>query len=76
MMVRQCHSPDSMARDATAAEVVERKLDARETAADGGEPATDGGQPADTSTTPSDQPADKRQVDGGGPPADNHREDT
>ena len=45
MMVRQCHSPDPMARDATAAEVVERKLDARDAATDGGEAATDGGRP-------------------------------
>ena len=76
MMVRQCHSPDPMARDATAAEVVERKLDARDAATDGGEPATDGGQPTDVSTTPSDQPVDEGQVDGGGPLADDHREDT
>ena len=76
MMVRQCHSPDPMARDATAAEVVERKLDARDAATDGGEPATDGGQPTDVSTTPSDQPVDEGQVDGGRPPVDNHLEDT
>ena len=61
MMVRQCHSPDPMSRDATAAEVVERKLDARDAATDGGEPATDGGEPV---------------TDGGGPPVDTHREDT
>jgi cation/acetate symporter len=45
MMVRQCHSPEPMAKNATAAEVVERKIDGGETVADGGEPATDGGEP-------------------------------
>ena len=51
MMVRQCHSPDPMGRDVTAAEVVERKLDARDAATDGGEQVeTDGGQPVDSNT--------------------------
>ncbi|WP_336326300.1 sodium:solute symporter family transporter [Halovenus sp. HT40] len=44
MMVRQCHSPKPMSRDVTAAEVVERKLNAEDAATDGGEPATDGGE--------------------------------
>ncbi len=40
MMVRQCHSPEPMGQNATAAEVVERKLDGN-AATDGGEPVTD-----------------------------------
>jgi cation/acetate symporter len=53
MMVRQCHSPEPMSQDATAAEVVERKLNARDAATDGGQSVdgdrtrTDGGQPTD-----------------------------
>jgi len=61
MMVRQCHSPDPMGKDVTAAEVVERKISARETAADGGETATDGGEPA----TDGGQPVDTESVDDG-----------
>ncbi|MEF8938175.1 MAG: hypothetical protein V5A32_09515, partial [Halovenus sp.] len=61
MMVRQCHSPDPMGKDVTAAEVVERKISARETAADGGETATDGGEPA----TDGGQPVDTESADAG-----------
>ena len=55
MMVRQCHSPEQMGQNVTAAEVVERKLDARDAATDGGEPVgedtepmTDGGEVSDS----------------------------
>ena len=41
MMVRQCHSPEPMGRNATAAEVVERKLNGGDAATDGGEPVAD-----------------------------------
>jgi cation/acetate symporter len=63
MMVRQCHSPDPMGKDMTAAEVVERRIgagdvatDGGEQATDGGEPATDGGQPVDTESVDTDSP--------------------
>jgi cation/acetate symporter len=39
MMVRQCHSPEPMGRNMTAADVVENQL--------GGDAATDGGEPVD-----------------------------
>ena len=45
MMVRQCHSPEPMGQNATAAEVVERKLNADNTATDGGETVADGEEP-------------------------------
>ncbi|MXR51075.1 cation acetate symporter [Halovenus sp. WSH3] len=54
MMVRQCHSPEQMAQNVTAAEVVERKLNAGDAATDGGEPVdddqpvTDGGTAVDS----------------------------
>jgi len=40
MMVRQCHSPEPMGQNVTAAEVVEQKLNA-DAATDGGEPVND-----------------------------------
>ena len=51
MMVRQCHSPEPMSRNMTAAEVVEKQLEG-DAATDGGEPVddepvTDGGEPTD-----------------------------
>ena len=65
MMVRQCHSPDPMGKDVTAAEVVERKLANREAATDGGTRAeTDGGQPVaneeNSDYDPSDDGPDDR----------------
>jgi cation/acetate symporter len=60
MMVRQCHSPDPMAKDMTAEEVVNRKIAAEDTAADGGQPVeTDGGQAVEApAESDSDGPAD------------------